>query len=240
MRKGGVSGSVFRSLNLANHVGDEHKAVSRNRRILFSQVGLSSSALLYCRQVHSSRVVLVRPNDSISDIFNVEADALISLQAGLVLAVFTADCVPIFILDIATPAIGLIHAGWRGTLDRIAERTIQAMHQHFGTIPSKCLAYLGPSIQRCCYTVSKALADRFEEAHDVSVRCSDNRISLQVANIQQLNNVGVLSDSISMTACCTACRTDLFYSHRVEGARSGRMISFMALSRENSGNRIRR
>ena len=114
LRKGGVSRAPYTSLNLAEHVGDDATAVATNRKILFQQTGLK--ALHCCRQVHGNAVIDVDNTTGVSLKNPPEADALISARRGVVLGIFTADCVPIFIHDVATPAIGIAHAGWRGTL----------------------------------------------------------------------------------------------------------------------------
>lgn len=155
-------------------------------------------------------------------------DALVSAQRGVALGIFTADCVPIFILDIATPAIGIAHAGWRGTLSRIAVNALARMKVRFGTIAGNCIIYLGPSIQKCCYTVSPELITQFVE-HLGSTVHEGKHLSLQTANIRQLVEAGVPAAAISVSPFCTACCTDNFYSHRAEGGITGRMLSFIEL-----------
>ena len=229
IRHGGVSQPPYHWLNLADSVEDHPAAVTANRRIFFNQIGLDVQDFVFCRQIHSDCVRLVDRIITPSVLPLAEADAMITTQPSLALGVFTADCVPIFILDIVTPAIGIGHAGWRGTLAGIAAKVIEAMQRHFGTHPSDCLAYLGPSIQKCCYTVSPALADRFEDAFGSEVRYSKRALSLQMANVLQLRQMGLLPGAISVTQFCTACRTDLFYSHRAEGGKTGRALSLISL-----------
>ena len=230
LRTGGVSRAPYASLNLAAHVGDDVNAVATNRKILFQQTGLSDPR--YCRQIHSNCVIDV---DNATGAFlesPPEADALISGQSGVTLGIFTADCVPIFILDVETPAIGIAHAGWRGTFARIAVNTLAQMKVSFGTVATNCRIHLGPSIQKCCYTVDTELLTQFAECFGSTVHDGTN-LSLQTANVNQLVEAGLLSDSISISPLCTACRTDLFYSHRAENGRTGRMLSFIQLNIEN-------
>jgi hypothetical protein len=227
-RRGGVSQPPYHALNLADHVGDDPAAVKANREIFFNRIGWPESSFLYCRQVHSNQVVCVDASARRLSPPIAEADAMISTLQGLALGVFTADCASVFILDSETPAIGLVHAGWRGTLARIAEKTIAAMQQQFGTLPANCIVHLGPAIQRCCYTVSPSLAAEFEKAFGPHIR-TDCRLDLQAANIQQLTQIGVPRRNISATQLCTACRTDLFYSHRAENGATGRMLSLIGL-----------
>lgn len=232
LRFKGVSKTPYASLNLASHVGDNPDAVSQNRQLFSAHTGIKT--LKYCRQIHSDAVINA---DTVAKLYwDVETqnvsektgDALISAQQSETLGVFTADCVPIFILDVASPAIGIAHAGWRGTLARIAAKTLAEMKTQFGTIAENCLIHLGPSIQKCCYTVSSDLISQFVQHFGQAVHNGLN-LSLQTANFCQLVDVGVTSDSISISPYCTACCTENFYSHRAEGGQTGRMFSFIQL-----------
>ena len=226
LRKGGVSQAPYASLNLAEHVGDDASAVATNREILVQQTGLKE--LRYCRQIHGTCVIDIDNTERVSVGDPPEADALVSARRSVALGIFTADCVPIFIHDIATPAIGIAHAGWRGTFAEVAVNTLAQMKVSFGTIPANCRIHLGPAIQKCCYTVSPELLTQFAERFGSAVRNGAN-LDLQAANVRQLIEVGLPAASISISALCTACRTDLFYSHRAENGRTGRMLSFIQL-----------
>ena len=230
LRTGGVSQAPYVSLNLAEHVGDDANAVATNRKILFQETGLKE--LRYCRQVHGNCVMDVDDTAGVSLGNLPDVDALVSAQRGVALGIFTADCVPVFILDIETPAIGIAHAGWRGTFARIAVNTLTRMKDSFGTVATNCRIHLGPSIQRCCYTVSTELLTQFAERFGSIVQDGEN-LSLQAANVNQLVEVGLPSTSISISPLCTACRTDLFYSHRAENGQTGRMLSYIQLNTEN-------
>jgi YfiH family protein len=236
LRSGGVSKAPYTSLNLASHVGDNPAAVSQNQQLFSAHIGIKT--LKYCRQIHSDAVINADTvttlywNDENQNVSEKTGDALISTQQGETLGIFTADCVPIFILDVASPAIGIAHAGWRGTLARIATKTLAEMKTKFGTIAENCVIHLGPSIQKCCYTVSPDLISQFVKHFGSAVHNGLN-LSLQTANFCQLVDVGVTSESISISPFCTACCTDNFYSHRAEGGQTGRMFSFIQLIRAN-------
>ena len=229
LRTGGVSQAPYATLNLAEHVGDDPRAVAANRRILYHQTGLKN--LRYCRQVHGTCVIDVGDTTGASLENPPEADALISACHGVALGIFTADCVPIFILDIETPAIGMAHAGWRGTFARVAVNTLAQMKTRFGTAIENCRIHLGPAIQKCCYTVSAELLTQFAERFGCNVHNQTN-LSLQAANVNQLVEAGLSPTSISISPLCTACRTDLFYSHRAENGQTGRMLSYIQLDTE--------
>jgi YfiH family protein len=236
LRSGGVSEPPYTSLNLATHVGDNPAAVSQNQRRFSDQTGIKT--LKYCQQIHSDTVVNADTlanscwNRENQNVAKKTGDALISAKPGDTLGIFTADCVPIFILDKVTPAIGIAHAGWRGTLARIATKTIAEMKVCFGTFSENCLVHLGPSIQKCCYQVSLDLITQFEEQFGKSIRNGLN-LCLQTANVSQLVDVGVPPASISISPFCTSCCTDNFYSYRAEGEQTGRMLSFIKFQCQN-------
>ena len=228
LRHGGVSAPPYASLNLAEHVGDDPNAVAANRAILFQKTDLTD--LRYCRQVHGTDVINVSDHAPSPSTLPPEADALVTAQPDVALAIFTADCVPIFIVDAKTPAIGIAHAGWRGTLACIAIKTLARMETLFGTTAANCQIHLGPSIQKCCYTVSAELLTQFTD-HFGSTVANGRNLSLQSANVNQLVDIGLPTAAISVSPFCTGCRTDLFYSHRAENGHTGRMISFLKLNR---------
>ena len=230
LRGGGVSRAPYASLNLAEHVGDDPSAVAANREILFRHADLKD--LRYCRQIHSATVIDVGNGAGATLEKPPEADALVSANRGVALGIFTADCIPVFILDLATPAIGIAHAGWKGTFTRVAVNTFAQMKASFGTVATNCRIHLGPSIQRCCYMVSTELLNQFAKRFGSTVHDGTN-LSLQDANVNQLVEVGLSPPSISISPFCTACRTDLFYSHRAEDGCTGRMLSFIQLNIEN-------
>jgi len=232
LRSGGVSTKPYTSLNLAWHVGDEHTAVFQNQQRFSDSTGINT--LKYCNQIHSDTVInadniqysgwIVDKQDTSEN----TGDALISSRQGSTLGIFTADCVPIFILDIATPVIGIAHAGWRGTYAKIAVKTVLQMKTTFGTEPENCLVHLGPSIQKCCYEVSPELLKQFSDQFGRDVH-NGQCLCLQTANLCQLVDAGVPYKSISISPFCTACNTEDFYSYRAEGGQTGRMLSFIHL-----------
>lgn len=232
LRNGGYSKAPYTSLNLAFHVGDDPTVVSQNQRRFASQTAVKK--LKYCQQVHSDvicnadRVPFSTWHTENHNVNAITGDALISNRQGETLGIFTADCVPIFIFDTATPAIGIAHAGWRGTIARIAAKTIKAMNTAFGTHIRNCRIHLGPSIQKCCYTVSSELVKQFTDHFGSEVKI-ENQLCLHTANIKQLCDIGVPPESISTSPYCTSCNTDLFYSYRAEGGQTGRMLSFIQL-----------
>ena len=200
--------------------------------------GLPGARVVRAEQVHGRHVAEVGSADPVaygSPDCVADTDALITRDRRVLLVLTFADCVPIFFYDVATPAIGLAHAGWRGTAEGIAANTVAAMVNAFGTRPEACLAALGPAIGPCCYEVRSDVADAISAScreAQVVRRCEDGRIfaDLRACNAMQLLTAGIRPESLRVSSWCTACNVDLFFSHRAEGARAGRMAAFMALA----------
>lgn len=160
------------------------------------------------------------------------SDAVVSPGPGVALAVFTADCVPLFLVDLRRRAIGMAHAGWRGTFDGIAGAAVGAMLGQ-GSRAEDLLAWIGPAAGVCCYEVDGELADRFDgcfndaTAEGVGFR-RGRHIDLESLNAWQLERAGLAPAAIHRSGVCTICRSDLFYSYRADGGPTGRIISMMA------------
>lgn len=236
-RHGGVSASPCDSLNLALHVKDEHDSVLENRRKLASSMGLAPLKITTAEQIHSNSVAIIRASDAGSGAESFtdsicDTDALITNVKSIPLTLFFADCVPVFILDPVNQAIGLAHAGWKGTALKIASETLIAMKQAFKTDPDHCLAAIGPSIGRCCYDVSEEVSDRVvSAAQDIRVAArihtDHSRLDLKMANWAILRAAGVQEKNIAISPLCTACESD-FFSYRRDGT-TGRMAAVIAL-----------
>lgn len=248
-----------RILNLGYTDWDQREAVTQNRRQLLRAVGAEGMALMPLRQIHS---------DAVHVFFNGEeqapnADAAMTREQGLLLAVQTADCVPILLVDTRQRVVAAVHAGWRGTLARIAVKALGRMRLEFGTRPGDVIAALGPAIGRCCYEVGPEVAQAFSGQFAPAAEWFDGpferlatgeepnplpwltmmppghepppervRLDLQAANRWQLADAGVPPRNIAVSTLCTACRTDLLFSYRREGPRTGRLMAVIGLRRE--------
>jgi polyphenol oxidase len=219
-RQGGVSNLPVASLSLGNFVQDQRDAVLENRRRFRAAIGASEWPLITVRQVHSADVCLVL------DRFEFEreppiCDALVSELENTLLAVQTADCIPILVADTRTRAFAAVHAGWRGTLKRIVARTIERMQQEFHTRPEDVLIAVGPAIGSCCFEVGPDVVELFscEFEYAGALMASNGRegkvrLDLNFANFTQLVAMGVEPDKIYDSRLCTSCRGDLFFSYR--------------------------
>jgi polyphenol oxidase len=241
-RQGGVSRPPFATLNLGQSVGDEPAVVEENRRRFFGAFGIDLGRVVRAWQAHGDGVLRVDagltgragfPRCLLDE--RAKFDALITHLPGLALVVSTADCLPILIHDPVRRAVAAVHAGWRGTTKLIAARALTAMREAYGTDPSDCQAAIGPGIRGCCFEVDTAVTDAMAaalpnwEAHARANRPGHWLLDLAEINRAILEAAGVRTDRIEDVGLCTSCRNDLFFSHRAEKGRTGRMMNFILL-----------
>ena len=252
-RPGGISGvHDEKVLNLGFTDWDTRENVLENRRLFQSALGASDLVLVSLKQFHSDviHVFETPPAEPC------RGDASLTRKPSLLLGVQTADCVPILLVDPQTRAVAAVHAGCRGTLQRIVTKTIGRMQMEFGTKPADMLAAVGPSIGGCCYEVGTEVASafhaRFPSASEWfdELRTGDEPnplqwlnmkppghqpppkgvlLDLREANRTQLLEAGLHGKNIFTSDLCTACRRDLLFSYRKEGALSGRLMSVIGL-----------
>jgi YfiH family protein len=222
-RRGGGSEPPFDSLNLGGAVGDDPARVAANWGLVERETGLGFARV---RQVHGARVVrLDAPTPPA-----LEADAIVSRTPGVAACVSVADCVPVLLADPETGAVAAVHAGWRGTIARVAAAAVRALAEEAGAPAARLLAVVGPAIGPCCYEVSPELARRFaSEIGGDAVR--DGRapaLDLWTANAAVLRAAGVAAERIDALRRCTSCERDAFFSHRRDAGRTGRQMAFIA------------
>ena len=255
-----VYGGKALNLGLTQH--DSHAAVERNRLAFLRHIGAVSGKrpwpLVTLRQIHSDLIHLVSQVPECPLV----GDGLVTQQPGIVLAVQTADCLPIILVDVKRKAVGVFHAGWRGTVKRIVEKGFGVMRLHCGSATRDIHAAIGPGIHNCCYQVGPEVRDQFEsqfayaatwfrETKDsdeirekypllfLSARAPGHSelpkkifLDLVEANRRQLMDAGVKAKNISASPLCTACRPDLLFSHRAERGVTGRMLAVVAIRPE--------
>jgi len=236
-RLGGSSPAPYDTLNLGTSVGDDSARVTGNRFAFWQAAGVDPDMVVKTDQVHSDRVARVGRQDA-GGVAR-EADALITCEPGVVLTAYFADCTPIFYLDPARRAVGLAHAGWRGTVKGIAERVVQRMTEEFGTAPGDLIVAIGPSIGPCCYEVDEDVAVQAERAFPGGGVLSATRgkwiLDLWRANEAALLRAGVKRNNIVRAGLCTACLSHLFFSHRRDGRRTGRMGAVLSIAGRGCG-----
>jgi YfiH family protein len=278
-RQGGYSEAPFATLNVSLSSGQERFADAvRNRFHVLQSLDIAHYPCATMWMVHSARVLTLDGENwpdwsadwphAVYELTNLgypagtrlqwtfkprtQADAVVTRRRGVALAISTADCVPLLFYDPVTEAIGVAHAGWRGTARGIALATIDAMHTQFGSRPADIHAGVGPSIGPCCYEVSEEVRELFlgqrsfeELPTDARYRQpvaeaavfeqvalpthTSLRLNLWETNRQQLLLAGLLPEHIELPDVCTSCQHTRFFSHRAEQGRTGRFPAILAL-----------
>ena len=217
-RLGGVSEGPYASLNLGRKSGDEIERVDENRRIACDALGADLEKLALNFQVHSARVLQAAPA-----MRGEHADGLWTEEPGLPILALSADCLPVALVraDARTPAVAVLHAGWRGLLAGIVEAGTQALDR--GTLA----AAIGPGIGPCCYEVGEEVAAPFRERFGGDVVC-ESRLDLWTSAERALRAAGV--QRVDRFDRCTACEAEAFFSHRRDAGRTGRqgVIAYVA------------
>jgi len=267
-RGGGYSKAYGGALNLGFTKQDSSVAVERNRTAFLRKLGAIERGhtwpLVTLRQIHSDIIHCVNaaPAETLA------GDGLITSTPGIVLAILTADCLPVILVDTKRRAVGVFHAGWRGTLKRIVEKGVGEMCRYFGTRARDIKAAIGPAIHGCCYEVGPEVRQQFESQFEYAaelfreVKESDpirekypllflsgrapghselpRKIFLDLveANRRQLIAAGVSVKNISASPLCTACHTDLLFSYRAERGVTGRLMAAVAIRPKLKARRI--
>lgn len=239
-RLGGVSEGIFSTMNLAFNRGDNKDSVVENYKRLCGSIGLDFNSLVASAQDHHTFVRVVTSKDygvGITKPRDIQSvDALVTNEKNVTLVTYYADCTPLFFVDTAKKAIGLAHAGWRGTVGRIGEKVISKMSECFGSDPGDIKCAVGPAISKCCYEVDKACADEFYKLDDLD--CSlfifpkeNNKYHLDLleCNRQILVKSGVKPENITISDLCTKCNSELLWSHRATNGQRGTMCALMSI-----------
>jgi len=211
--------------------GDTKDAL-KNREGFLREIGIDYRSLVSGQQVHKSGIKYVKEEDKGKGALSyataiADTDALVTNKKNLPLAVFTADCLSIFLYDPKTPAIGLVHAGWRSTKENIAAKTIRLMQKEFDTHSPDLSVSFGPAIRSCCYEVGRDFSNFFPDS--VIERNSRYYLDLVRINKKQILDLGAREANIFDAGRCTYCQNEDFFSYRREGKSCGRMISVIIL-----------
>ena len=216
-RAGGFSDAPFDSLNLGLHVGDNPERVIQNRKVFIESISkFKLDDLVTPEQIHGDRVEIVtqdhrgRGSREYSDSIS-KTDALTTQVKDLPLMLCFADCVPVLFCDPIHDAVGIAHAGFKGTQLEIARKTLHVMEEDFATDPSECLIAIAPSIGGCCYTRD------------------GKSIDLWKMNREQLISSGVLESHIDSSNVCTRCNSAEYFSYRASGGKTGRIAAIIAI-----------
>lgn len=239
-RLGGVSAGEFTSMNMAFNRGDNPENVTENYKRICKSAGFDFDSLTASAQDHNTFVRAVTSEHKGIGIYKPRdlqsVDALITNEKGVTLVTYYADCTPLFFVDTKQKAIGLAHAGWRGTVGRIGEKVVNKMTELYGTNPADIVAAIGPAISVCCYEVDKPCADNFYALSDLDssrfVFPKENgkyMIDLLETNRQILEAAGVKNENITVSDVCTNCNSELLWSHRATKGKRGTMSAFLCI-----------
>jgi YfiH family protein len=231
-RRGGVSPVPWASLNVGAMVGDEPDRVSANRRLSLEALGLPAESVFDVWQVHSADVVLA--SGPRREAPAVQGDGIVTDRGGISLMMRFADCVPILLFDPVRRSIGIVHAGWLGTVRQIVRQAIVRMMDEFGSRPADVRAGIGPSIAAHHYPVGPEVVESFRKSFGADAEphltqgTGGTHLDLWSATEHLLRREGV--EQVEVAGLCTACDTEDWYSHRAEGGRTGRFGAVIALA----------
>ena len=242
-REGGVSEGQYATMNFSVSMGDDPAKVARNFELFGEAIGVRPEDMVYADQKHTDHVMVAGAAHKGMGVTRERdfsgVDGLVTDEPGVCLVTSFADCVPLYFADPVHRAIGLTHSGWRGTVAKIGTRTIELMHEKYGTNPSDLVCCIGPCIGRECYEVSEDVAKEFEAAYkpqEYGMICAPREgtdskylLDLPLANYEQFVDCGVAPGNIYMPDLCTACNSDLLHSHRATGGKRGGMCAFLMI-----------
>lgn len=232
-RQGGLSQPPYDSFNMSLNVGDETSFVMENRWRLAQHLETDLQHLIALDQVHSDIIYTEISPGLAGD----PGDGLFVSEPGFFAVISVADCVPIYLADPKRRIIGVIHAGWRGLDQQIATKAIIKMQSTFRSNPEQIQAVIGPSIGPCHYQVGQEVVAAFEEQigfESIFYEERNDKLFLNLWAIahHQLMNAGVYPGHIVLMHQCTACQTELYFSHRASGGRTGRMWAVVGLKKD--------
>lgn len=239
-RAGGVSEGIFSTMNLSFTRGDKREAVEENYRRIAQALDVDYGRFVFSDQTHTTNVLQVTEKDAGNGIIREreypDIDGLITNVPGLVLTTFYADCVPLYFVDPVHRAIGLSHSGWRGTVNRMGQVTIERMQEVYGTDPADLICAIGPSICQDCYEVSEDVTEQFAAAlsgHEAELfyRKENGKYQLNLwrANEIVLTEAGVKPEHLAVTDICTCCNPKNLFSHRASHGKRGNLAAFLCL-----------
>lgn len=237
-RRNGVSQTPFSSLNLGFHVPDDEKDVLANRQILADDIGQPLSKWVVGEQIHGSSLVKITSKDQgrgTTDHHDAipAVDGLYTDDRSVLLTALYADCVPLYFYAPKENRVGLAHAGWKGTTKNIAGEMMEAWKQD-GIKPEDIYVAIGPSIGKCCYEVNDSVIDHVKalclNTDSLFEQTSNEKYQLDLKSVNRelLLKAGVQRSHLSISHYCTSC-SNLFFSHRRENGKTGRMMAYIGL-----------
>ena len=241
-RLGGASKGRFATMNFSYSRKDDPADVLENFTRMADALGVERDRMVVSYQTHTTNVRRVTREDEGKGVIRErdyrDVDGLITDVPGITLVTFYADCVPLYLVDQVHHAIGLSHSGWRGTVRRMGQVTMDAMKEAFGTRPEDVTACIGPSICRDCFEVGEEVAEAFADAFDPKYRDALYRANEKPGKYQLdvwkgneiiFQEAGVPKEQIHTTNICTMCNSDYLFSHRRVGEERGNLAAFLSI-----------
>lgn len=233
-RNGGVSRQPYNSLNLAFNTEDLRANVEGNRSTLTRSFGLPSHLLLTVKQVHGNNVLVIdAPNPDLTHFLQIESDAIVTDQPGMMIGVLVADCYPVLLVDPERKVFAVVHVGWRGAANGILGKTVQVMQRNFNVRAETLYAAVGPGIGAHKYEVDRPVREAFRKGSGHWDRIAKERdlgkwqLDLRQSCELQLRDAGLDPDRVDAAKECTCCHKELFFSYRRDGGRTGRQMGFV-------------
>ena len=237
-RLGGVSAGIYASLNLGSTRGDDPDCVRENYRRFFQAAGADLTQVAMSNQVHGDVVRPVTSADRKRDLYDpegYEADGLVTDLPGVSLVIFGADCLPILLYDPVRRVAAACHAGWRGTALGIAQRAVEKMG-FYGSRPEDIRAAIGPGIAKCCFETHEDVPNAMTEAMGAAALSSIEvlptgkfHVDLKGLNAKRLESAGLAPEHIAVSADCTCCLPEKYWSHRYTHGERGSQAAMIAI-----------
>ena len=225
-RQGGCSTGNYAAFNINGYCGDDEVHIAANKVALCGLLGIDCNRLVMPHQVHDC---VVRRIDGPQQGVIEGVDAVMTDVPQLCIGVSTADCIPVLLYDSTHLAVSAVHAGWRGTVLRIVQKAVEAMHDAYGTVPAELLAVIGPGISLDSFEVGDEVYEQFHAAgfdmQPISRHDAKWHIDLPMCNRLQLMEAGIPANYIQMTNICTYQQYERYFSARRLGIHSGRIYT---------------
>lgn len=240
-RLGGVSEGMFASMNLSFQRGDDRERVMKNYQRMAAALGTKTEHMVLSQQTHTTNIRVVTAQDKGKGIHKEmdyqNVDGMVTNESGIMLVTSFADCVPIYLVDIARKAIGLCHSGWRGTVGKISHAAIMVMKEQYGTRAEDLRVAIGTSICQDCYEVSEDVIEEFakvtepKQLEQIAIHKGSGKYQLDLwkANQYFLEEAGVLREYIQVPDICTCCNSEYLFSHRASQGKRGNLAAFLEL-----------
>ncbi|MFD0049227.1 peptidoglycan editing factor PgeF [Actinomycetes bacterium NPDC127524] len=237
-KNGGAGKGHFQSLNMGFHVGEDAEDTAANRRILARQIDFPISRWIGAEQTHETALIKAKPEDAGKGAAEYESsfkrtDGFFTRDKNILLTLCFADCVPLYFIAPKHGMVGAAHAGWKGTVGGIAKNMAEAWKEE-GISPEDIFAVIGPSICKECYKVDSRVMDKVQKLLEENDEKPYNLISegQYKLDLKELNKIilmkaGVPGSQIEVSSYCTSCDSDLFFSHRRDNGKTGRLMSFI-------------